>query len=410
MKKLLLLEANGNAGEDLLDAARELDVEVYVATHADVYENYRPAVRNKIAEVVFTDFAASETALKELADFGRRKGIDGVVTGWEFFSPLVTRLAAELGLPGHDPARADACRNKRLMALAFGAFSVPAPRTVVASEYASVAGQLAEAGLDFPLVVKPAENAGSVGVSVVRTPDELPVAFEHAQGWPYEFPHGIPLENTVLIQEYVGGKEFSVESVIFRGDVRHLAVTEKFTTDGGSRAELGHTVPAGLDADSQAALLDTVEQALAALGMENGISHTEIKLLPDRTTKIIEMGARPPGDHIMKLVHYALGISEPRAYIQVALGEEPDLEPTRHETAAIRFLTAPRAGLFQRVADIPDSPAIVDVALYVEPGEVLKDPNDNVGRVGHVIVKSGFQHEVNRIAAELVDAIRVEVE
>ena len=409
MKKLLLLEANGNAGEDLLDAASELGVQVYVATHEDIYRNYRPAVRDKIAEVIFTDFTSQEIALKELSEFGRRTGIDGVITGWEFFSPLVTRLAAELGLPGHDVHRAEACRNKRLMAHAFGEHEVPAPMTVTASDYTSVAGQLAASGLRFPLVVKPAENAGSIGVSVVSSADELAAAFQLAQNWPYEFPHGVPLENTVLIQEYVGGKEFSVETVIFRGTVRHLAITEKFTTDNASRAELGHTVPADLAADSRAMLLDTVERALAALGLRNGIAHTEIKLLPEGGAKIIEVGARPPGDHIMKLVQHALGISEPRAYIQVALGEEPDLEPRSSAAAAIRFITPPRAGVFRGVGDIPRSPAIVESAVYLAPGTEAKDPNDNVGRVGHLIVKAESQAEVNWIAANLMDTIAVEV-
>jgi len=409
VKKLLLLEANGNAGEDLLDAARALDVEVYVATHEDVYENYRPAVKERITEVVFTDFASPDTALKELAEFARRKRVDGVVTGWEFFSPLVTLLAAELDLPGHDPGRADACRNKRLMALAFGAHSVPAPRTVVASTYDAVAEQLENSGLDFPLVVKPAENAGSVGVSVARSTDELAKAFRHAQGWPYEFPHGVPLEQTVLIQEYVDGKEFSIETVVFRGVIRHLAITEKFTTDDATRAEIGHTVPAELDADSRDTILETTNRGLAALGFRNGLAHTELKL-HDGRAKIIEIGARPPGDHIMKLVQHALGISEARAYIQVALGERPDLERRSDDAAAIRFLTAPHAGVFQGISGIPDHPAVVDLAIYAQPGTELADPRDNVGRVGHVIVKAGRQAEVNEIAADVMAAVSVEVQ
>jgi biotin carboxylase len=409
MKRLLLLEANGNAGEDLLEAARELDVEVYVATHEDVYENYPPAVRERIAEVVFTNYASPDTALKGLVEFARRKRVDGVITGWEFLSPLVTRLTAELGLPGHDPERADACRNKRLMALEFGAHSVPAPRTVTASSYDAVADQLARSGLDFPLVVKPAENAGSVGVSVVRSPRGLATAFQHAQGWSHEFPHGIPLDTTVLLQEYLDGPEFSVETVVFRGSIHHLAITQKFTTDGACRAEIGHTVPADLDADSRRAVLDTVEKGLTALGFRNGLAHTELKLLSDGQAKIIEVGARPPGDHIMKLVRHATGVNEARAYIQVALGEKPDVEPRTREAAAIRFITAPRAGVFMGVRSIPDSPMVVHQAVYLRPGAPLKDPEDNVGRVGHVIVKAGSQTEVNEVAAGVMAALSVEV-
>lgn len=410
MKKLLLIEANGNAGEDLLQAAQVLGVATYVATHAELYEKYSDETKSKIAGTVFTDFRDLELAQKDMAVFARETGIEGVITGWEFFSSVATRLAAELGLPAHDVARADACRNKSVMARAFDESSVPAPRTVIAETFETLVDELSAAGLDFPLVVKPAENAGSIGVSIVRDAESLAKAFEFAKGWPFEFPHGTPLDTTVIVQEYIGGTEFSVESVISNGVVSHLAVTQKFTTNDNSRAELGHTVPADLPAADRETLLAVVEQGLVALGFRNGISHTEIKLVGPGVAKIIEIGARPPGDHIMKLVLQATGISEAQAYIKVALGEEPDLTPTATGAAAIRFLTPPRAGVFKGVVGIPDSPEVIESEIYAEVGKELGDPTDNVARVGYVIIRADSANDVNQIANDVVDAVTVEVE
>lgn len=127
MKKVLLLEAWVAAGDDLLRAAASLGVEAFVATREEVYARYRPELKEMISGVVFTDFGDPETALADLAGFCRTTGIDGVVACWEFLSPVATLLAARLGLPGHDPERAAACRNKRLMAEAFAALDVPSP-------------------------------------------------------------------------------------------------------------------------------------------------------------------------------------------------------------------------------------------------------------------------------------------
>ena len=69
----------------------------------------------------------------------------------------------------------------------------------------------------------------------------------------------------------------------------------------------------------------------------------------------------------MKLVQHALGTSEGHAYIQVALGEEPDVEPRSSEAAEILFLTPLRVGIFRRVGDVPQSSAIIDSAIYIEP-------------------------------------------
>jgi biotin carboxylase len=409
MRRLLLLEAIGNAGEDLLNAACALGVEVAVATHPDIYDRYSDAVKANITEVVVTDFAQPRMALLQLAAWARKRPVDGVITGWEFFSPLVTQLAAELGLPGHDESGAAACRNKWLMNAAFGERGVSTAQTMIAATYQEAADAILRSTLDFPLVVKPAENAGSVGVTVVRTFDELRAAVEQAQRWPLEFPHGVPLDNRVLIQEYLDGKEFSVESVVFRGAITHLAITEKHTTGDTSRAEIGHTVPASLGPRSRRAVLEMADKGLNALGFQNGIAHTELKLGADGMVKIIEIGARPPGDHIMKLVEYALGISEARAYIQVALGDEPDLLPCRDESAAIRFITPPRAGVFLGLSGIPEVGPIVDSAVYVQPGTSLGSPTDNVARIGHVIMKASGCVEVNSIARDVMQAVAIEM-
>lgn len=410
MTKLLLIEANGNAGEDLLRAAEALGVQTYVATHADLYERYPQSSRDLITGTVFTDFSNLEQARGELVDYGREVGVDGVITGWEFFSGLSTLVAADLGLPSHDPKFADAVRNKRAMAEAFDRASAPAPRTVSAADADALAALIAEAGIEYPLVVKPAENAGSIGVSIVRDAADLAGAVEFAQGWPVEFPHGTPLDNSVLAQEYVGGVEFSVESAIVDGQVRHIAVTQKFTTDDNSRAELGHTVPAELSSDDRATLLAAVESGLRALGLRHGISHTEIKLVSPGVAKIIEIGARPPGDHIMKLVRLATGISEAAVYITIAVGRTPDLEPTERRAAAIRFLTPPRAGVFRGVSGVPESEHIVEAEVYAEPGKEIGGPTDNVARVGYVIVTAGSATEVNELANDVVGAITVEVD
>ncbi|MBM7776045.1 biotin carboxylase [Actinokineospora baliensis] len=410
MTKLLLIEANGNAGEDLLRAAQALGVVTHVATHADLYEKYPQSSRDLIAGTVFTDFSDLELARKELVAYGREAGVDGVITGWEFFSGLATLVAADLGLPSHDPALADAVRNKRAMAEAFDQAGAPAPRTVSGPDAEVLAARIAEAGLEFPLVVKPAENAGSIGVSIVREAAGLAQAVTFAQGWPFEFPHGTPLDNSVLAQEYVGGVEFSVESAVVDGVVRHIAVTQKFTTDNDSRAELGHTVPAELSSADRATLLAGVEAGLSALGFRNGIAHTEIKLVSPGVAKIIEIGARPPGDHIMKLVRLATGISEAAAYIDIAVGRAPALEPTEQRAAAIRFLTPPTAGVFRGVSGVPDSEHVVEAEVYAEPGKEIGDPTDNVARVGYVIVTAGSTTEVNELANDVVGAITVEVE
>ncbi|WP_443743059.1 ATP-grasp domain-containing protein [Streptomyces rhizoryzae] len=352
-RKVLVLEADVAAGGDLLAAAAALGADAYVATREDLYARYRPELTDRIAGTAFTDFTDPEATLADLTAFCRDTGIDGIVPCWEFLTPLAARLAAALGLPGHLPGPAPAGRNKRLMAEAFAAHGVPAPRTVTAPDPGALARRADAAGLGYPLVVKPAEEAASIGVSVVAAPAALPAAARRAQSRPRKLPHGIPLDTALVAQEYVAGPEFSVETVLAGGTVHHLAVTEKFTTTGARRAELGHTVPAALSPAARAAVYRAATAAVTALGLRAGLAHTELKLDPAGRPRVIEVGARPPGDHIMRLVREALGIDMARAHLQAVLGERPDVTPRRAAAAAIRFLTAPEAGTLHRVGPLP---------------------------------------------------------
>ncbi|MFF3915907.1 ATP-grasp domain-containing protein [Streptomyces sp. NPDC001852] len=320
MKKILLIEAFANSGHYVLEAARALGVRVFVATHEDLYESYPAALRDKIHGTAFTDLTQQDQALADLAAFAEAQGIDGVAGCCEFFTPLVAHLAACLGLPGNDPRRARACRHKADMAQAFSAGQVPAPRTVSAHTAAEAAHALGRAGIGFPVVVKPAEQGGSWGVSVVGSPEQLDSAVDHARSRPITAPYGLPMDQRVVVQECGPGPEFSLDTVVRRREYFHLPLIEKHTTDGVHRAETGHTCPAAVPPDDLRAVRTAVERALGALGIRNGVAHTEVKILPDRGPVVIEVGAGLPGDHLMDVVRRATGIDEARAYLQNVLG------------------------------------------------------------------------------------------
>ncbi|MFD9404409.1 ATP-grasp domain-containing protein [Streptomyces sp. NPDC060011] len=405
--RLLVLEAGVSAGGALLRAAAALGAKTYVATHPQMHAGYSPELRQLTAGTVYPDFTDPAAALAELTAFCHRAEIDGVLACWEFLTPLAARLAAELGLPGHDPERAPACRNKRLMSDVFTAHGVPAPRTVAARDPSALARLAEEADLTYPLVVKPAENAASIGVSVVSDPDHLPDAVRRAGAETHKLPHGIALDTTVLAQEYIDGPEFSVETLVVQGEIQHLAVTEKFTTGGADRAETGHTVPAALPTDLRQAILDAASRALTSLGLRNGPSHTEVKLSADGRPFVIEVGARPPGDGIMSLVSEATGVDQARASVETALGVRPDLTPRHHRAAAIRFLFAPHAGTLSRV-DVPlRGEHVEEVSVTAAPGDELTAPHDNLQRVGHITLHGTTADEVNDAATRALAQVRV---
>src|SRR5262249_5357940 len=137
--------------------------------------------------------------------------------------------ADALGLPAPGLRASRACRSKYLQRWYVPEFS-PASIVLPPGER-----DLVEvAGLDFPVVVKPASRHSSSGVTTVWRLEELPARFG-AYG-----DH-----EAVLVEERVAGEEFSVESLVQHGKIIFASVTRKTTTDSGADTfvELSHTVP-----------------------------------------------------------------------------------------------------------------------------------------------------------------------
>ncbi|MGI5484535.1 ATP-grasp domain-containing protein [Streptomyces lavendofoliae] len=405
---VMVIEPMGNAGRFLVEAAGRLGLSLYAATHRSVHEGYEPWLRESLAGVCFTDLADTGRALTDMEAYCRAHRIAGVAACWELLTPLAALLAGRLGLPGNDPLLAVAARNKIAMAEAFRSAGVPAPRGVAVADAREAHRVAASAGLGWPLVVKPAEQGGSWGVSVVHGPDRLDAAVAAAQRYGTALPHGLPLDTRVLLQSYVAGEEYSAETVVCDGVPYALPVVHKDTTAGRYRVETGHTCPAGLPPETALAVRHTAARAALAVGVRNGIAHTEVKIPPGTGTPVvIETGARLPGDNICEIVEAATGISEAAAHLRAVTGRLPDTTPTRDAAAVIRFLLPERAGVLERVT-VPDLDG-THSETYIRPGERVPEPADSSGRVGHVVARAHTTEGARHLADRVMAGARVKV-
>lgn len=421
---VLVIEPMGNAGRFLVEAADRLGVRLYAATHKDVHEGYPQWLRAALAGVCATDLTDTPRALGDMDAFCRQHGIAGVAPCFELFTPLAALLADRLGLPGNDPRLARAARNKIEMGEAFAAAGIPAPRWAVAHD-AAEAYRVAR-GLGRPLVVKPAEQGGSWGVSVVDGPDaqhatgaphgpeapEVPEglasAVAAARRFTHAHPHGLELDTRVLLQEYIPGGEYSCDTVVAGGVAYPLPVVAKDTTEGRYRIETGHTCPSGLPEPLVRTVQHLAARAALAVGVRNGIAHTEVKIPPGTETPyVIETGARLPGDNLCEVVEAATGVSEAVAHLQAVLGRLPDTVPSRTAAASIRFLLPERGGVLRRVS-IPDLPG-THGEVHLAPGTPVPEPADSSCRIGHVVARAETADQARGLAERVAARSRVEM-
>ncbi|TVZ90516.1 ATP-grasp domain-containing protein [Streptomyces sp. BK340] len=404
---VLLLEAAGPESEQLTRAAAASGHHVHAVTDSTTLATYSRELRQLLAGHLVTDFARPDQALKDITGYGRRIGAKALLTANEYLTDLAARACAALDLPGNDPERAAAARNKALMAARFDAGHVATPRTTIVTDLREL--RAAAAAVGFPCVIKPADGAGSAGVTVVTTPHALQSAWHAARQ--AKAMYGMPRDERVLVQEHVRGREFSVESVTQHQVTTHLCITRKHTTGGIHRVELGHALPARLPAAAERALLEQAERAIAAVGVRNGATHTELVLGPDGRCTVLEIGARLGAGHIGVLIQHALGIDPWRSLWDIALGHPATLTPARNGYAAVRFLTTPRAGRLVAVTGLPEmTTTIPAVRVRAAEGTDVGPATSNRGRLGHVIVTGRDPRTVDDQADQILRQITVTVD
>ncbi|MFF4038638.1 ATP-grasp domain-containing protein [Streptomyces sp. NPDC001816] len=383
-----------SSGTALLSAARDLGLQTVVASFDADDRRLPDRVRQDIDTLVTVD-TNDETALTQAAiRLHEDGGLLGVLPGFEFYVPVVARLAARLGLAGVAEDSVEQVRDKTAMRQRIDAAGLRVPRWAPASSAAELDAAADHVG--FPCVLKPTDSAGSVHVSRADTRAGLHRAYRllAADSRP---DLGRRLDGRVLVEEYLDGPEVSVEGCVSAtGEVVIVAVTRKLLGPEPYFVELGHIVQAGLSTTERDAVEAYVTEVVAALGVRVGPFHCELRL-PGGEPVLIELGARMGGDHIPDLVRLATGISLP--HLAVAAHTGLPLDPARLPTgvpataprakhAGIRFFTAPGRSSYRTVsglADLRARPEVLDVELYLAPGEPIPPAHDFRCRIGHAV-------------------------
>jgi biotin carboxylase len=288
-----------------------------------------PEQQPYVADFEIADVYDGQALLAAGRALAERHALAGVMTWTEWMLVPTAILAEHLGLPSNTPEVAMACRNKATSRTVFAQAGVPSAASMKAGTLLEAAMATDAVG-GFPVVIKPAAYAASVGVIHVDRGEDLPGAFDFATAGA-----ALARESTeVLVEEYLLGEEVSVETVTFAGATIPVAVTRKSLGNLPYFEETGHAVAAGDPLMAEAG--PAAVAAVRALGVEYGVCHTEIRLTA-QGPRVVEVNARIGGDMIGRLVELATGIQLARAAADIACGRAPDLTPTRHQAAAVRI-------------------------------------------------------------------------
>lgn len=284
---------------------------------------------------------------------------------------------------------------------------VPIPQYFVVSNEKEF--QNAVQALQGDMIVKPADNAGSRGVVLIKKDSESGKTQPEDTLAVYEYSKSNSRNGVVMVEEFMEGEEVSVESMTVNGETTVVTITDKLTTPPPYFVELGHAEPSRHPAKLQEQIREITKQAVAAIRLQNGPSHTEVKLTKNGP-KIVELAARLGGDFITsRLVPLSTGVDMVGNSVILATGGQIELAKKWDKGAAIRFISG-ESGTIKQITvpkEVYGLPGIEEIVLYKKAGDTSNGTKSSNDRLGHVIATGKDAKEAFERATEVLNRISV---
>lgn len=324
-------------------------------------------------------------------------GIDAIVTA-ATDKPLVmmARIAEKYGFPFYSVETAQWSTDKFQMKQRFVEGGVLCAKGRLVKSVEETADMV------YPVIVKPRDNSGSRGVKLCRSKEELAASMSEA----FE----VSKLDTVLVEEYVEGPEYSIEGLHYDGKAEVIQFTEKKTTEFPYNVELGHKQPANLTDEQKIAICEIISKIGNALHFESCPSHTELKI-NKRGIFVIETSPRLGGDYITStLVPLSTGINLEDQLLHIALGEKVDTTTGRFDkVSGVCFLNLPCGkvtAIDDAIKEVASWPNVKEFSTSLKVGDEIRPITSSLNRYGQFIIQANNREELDKLVTEYEQRIK----
>ena len=329
-------------------------------------------------------FEKPDVAASKVTAFARSRPLDAIVALGDCSPPAAARACHELNLLGHPAHAADICRDKYQSREKLRAAGMNVPEfarfPLDADARAIVAGGAPPVG--FPCVLKPLALSASRGVIRADDARSFVDAFERIRALLESSDVRVLRQATsdfIQVESYIEGIEVAMEGLVDRGRLRVLALFDKpDPLIGPYFEETIYVTPSRLSKPSQARLFQTLESAVAALGLFHGPVHAELRVNAEGVW-VMEVAARSIGGLCSRALRFrspTLGenISLEELIIRLSLGEDISAIERESEASGVMMIPVPEAGILSSVEGVEEAravPGVVDVVITAKSQQKL---------------------------------------
>ena len=344
--------------------------------------------------------------------------IDGLVAVGDRPVVLAAHAARALGIPWHSTEGAAASADKRRSRAALAAAGLPSPRFAVVPVGAAPA---LPGDLGFPCVLKPVGLAGSRGVIRADDPSEYEAAVERIRALlarPQVRAARAGLEDEILVESFIPGREFALEGVMTNGQLAVFAIFDKpDPLDGPFFEETIYVTPSRASDSEQQAMISTTQRGAVALGLLHGPIHAECRLSDEGRVFMLEMAARPIGGLCSRVLRFTARDSAPPRSLEHLLLAHATRRPIdgyerEREGAAVMMIPIPARGVLKGIAGEEEARAVLgidDVRITAKPDQLLEPLPEAGSYLGFIFARRSTAADAERAVRAAHASLRFEI-
>ncbi len=394
MKSNVAIIEPSSAGIKLIDASLNLENNVIVLT-SNTNDRVIPVKYKKICKIVEVDTNDEMALRNKLNTLNVENKINAILPGFEYYVPTSARLSHYFGLKGLPVSTVDAMRFKHKMREHLVNSGIRMPQFHVIQSLDDV--RKLRNKILFPCVVKPSHLAGSLYIRKIYSFDELQKYLCILLQDQYQ-DMGYSMQGDILIEEYISGRELSVEGYVNNGRINYVSITDKYLGAEPYFVEIGHIVKANISAEVENDLLDYTSSVIKALGINVGAFHAEIRLANGEPV-LIEIAARLVGDCISELIELSTGISLSEKMVETYLGQSVENKTLSEfkRYSGVRFIYGRAGNIFTGLMgqdEIHEMTGFYQLRSLLQEGDVIQPFIDYRGRIAEIIFYGESHAEV----------------
>lgn len=336
----------------------------------------------------------------------KEKQIDGIMSfGVDPGVVSASYVQEKMGLPSFGPYESVCILQNKDRFRAFLAehgFNVPK-----AKSYACVKDALADKEtLDYPVIVKPTDLAGSKGVSRVDKLEQLEDAVLYA------FDKSI--SGHIIIEDFIEkqGCSSDTDSFSVDGKLKFVSFNAQYFDEKAVNpyTPAAYSWPSAFTKEQVEYLTFEIQRLITLLGMKTNIYNIETRIGNDGKPYIMELTPRGGGNRLCEMLHYATGVDMIKAMTRYIVGDSvPEIEQQPYEGYwAEVILHADKEGLFDHLEIANDFPAeIVEEDLWVTKGEYVNSFEGANNAIGTLVLKFDDEEAMKQCICNIPSWLKV---